>query len=231
MDERVIDPVCGMELGPGDAVEQQLYRGRTYYFCSIGCAGKFGRAPERYVGDVAPAPNAIGHGVLPVGGAPVRDPVCGMDVDPHRIELEFEGIHYAFCSDQCRERFVANPHLYIGVPGHKAPKQEGRAVMKQRRFRTETALTAEEADVLRRELRAMMGVTAIAVDGCDVSITYDLLQATAEQIEARMVEIGVRIGGAWPERLRRAFVHYLEEGEVDNLAVRLPPGHGIHRPD
>lgn len=230
MNEQMIDPVCGMALGPGDAVEQQLYRGRIYYFCSIGCAGKFGRAPDRYVGDVAPAPDAIEH-VRAAGTAPIRDPVCGMDVEPNRNELEFEGIHYAFCSAQCRERFVANPHLYIGLPGHKAPKQEGRVVMKQRRFRTEVALAAQEADLLRQELCAMMGVTEVAVDGNDVCITYDLLQATAEQIEARMAEIGVQMGGAWPERLRRAFVHYLEECEVDSLAVRPLAGHSIRGPE
>lgn len=230
MNQEVIDPVCGMALGPGEVREQQLYQGRTYFFCSVGCAGKFGRAPERYVADLSPAPGAIEH-VHPAGSAAIRDPVCGMDVEPHRNELEFEGIHYAFCSSQCRERFVANPHLYIGAPGHKAPKQEGRVVMRQRRFRTETPLTAEEADLLLRELSAMMGVTAVSVDGSDVAITYDLLQATAEQIEARMAEIGVQMGGAWPDRLRRAFVHYLEECEVDNLAVRPLAGHVIRGPE
>lgn len=229
MNQEMIDPVCGMTLGPGDVREQQFYRGRTYSFCSIGCAGKFSRAPERYVADVAPAPDAIEH-VHPAGSAAVRDPVCGMDVEPHRNELEFEGIRYAFCSSQCRERFVADPHLYIGAPGHKAPKQEGRVVMKRRRFRTEIALSAQEADLLRRELCAMMGVTAVDVEGNDVSITYDLLQATAEQIEARMVETGLRMGESWPERLRRAFVHYLEESEVDNLAARPQAGHGSRRP-
>ena len=133
-------------------------------------------------------------------------------------------------SPQCRERFVANPHLYIGVPGHKAPKQEGKAVMKQRRFRTEIALSVEGADLLRQELCAMMGVAAVTVDGNEVCITYDLLQATAAQIEARMAEVGVQMGEAWPERLRRAFVHYLEECEVDSLAVRPQPGQGIHGP-
>lgn len=76
----------------------------------------------------------------------------------------------------------------------------------------------------------MMGVTAVAVDGNDVSITYDLLQATAGQIEAKMAETGLRMGEAWPERLRRAFVHYLEESEVDNLAAPPLAGRGTRRP-
>lgn len=230
MSEKVIDPVCGMALGPGDAVEQQIYQGRAYYFCSVGCAGKFGRAPERYVGDVASGLD-ITEQAHPARTKSIRDPVCGMEVEPHRNELEFEGIHYAFCSVQCRERFAANPHLYIGMPGQKAPKQEGKVVMKQRRFRTEIPLAADEAEILRRKLCAMMGVTDVTVSGREVSITYDLLQATAEQLEAKMAEIGIQIGGAWQERLRRAFVHYAEDCEVENLEVRPPPGYGIHRPN
>lgn len=50
-----------------------------------------------------------------------KDPVCGMIVEVHKIETVYSGVHYAFCSAQCRERFLANPHLYTGYPGHKAP--------------------------------------------------------------------------------------------------------------
>lgn len=223
------DPVCGMTVDPRDAPEQRRYRGRIYYFCSIGCAGKFGRAPESYVGNLPPSPDTPARSLPQSGTAPIRDPVCGMEVEPHQNALEHEGIHYAFCSSQCRDRFVIKPHLYIGTPGHKAPKQEGKVVMKQRRFRTDVALTAAEADLLRRELAAMMGVIAVEVAGCNVAVTYDLLQTTAEQLEARMAEIGVKLGGAWKERLLRAFVHYLEECEVDNLAAPPQSGHGVHR--
>jgi YHS domain-containing protein len=153
------------------------------------------------------------------------DPVCGMKVEPHQNEIEHAGIHYAFCSVQCRERFEATPHLYVGLPGHPAPKQQGKVVAKRRRFRTETALTPDESALLRSELASMMGVTEVSVDGDTVSITYDLLQATAEQLEARMAEIGLKIGGSWKEKLRSAFVHYLEECEVDNLEVGHRRGH------
>jgi phospholipase/lecithinase/hemolysin len=70
----------------------------------------------------------------------------------------------------------------------------------------------------------MMGVTDVSVDGDTVSITYDLLQATAKQLEARAAEIGLKIGGSWTDGLRSALVHYLEECEVDNLEV----GHHRH---
>jgi Cu+-exporting ATPase len=52
-------------------------------------------------------------------GATVRDPVCGMAVDPrttpHRHELDRTA--YFFCSARCRERFAADPQRYLNPPG------------------------------------------------------------------------------------------------------------------
>ncbi|WP_442506357.1 heavy metal translocating P-type ATPase [Novipirellula sp. SH528] len=39
-----IDPVCGMTVSPGKALESQ-YEGQTYYFCSAGCQQKFEADP------------------------------------------------------------------------------------------------------------------------------------------------------------------------------------------
>ena len=73
----------------------------------------------------------------------------------------------------------------------------------------------------------MMGVKAIeSHDDNTVTITYDLLQATADQIEAKMGEVGVGLGEGWAEQLRRSFVHYLEECEVGSLEVHSRHGHG-----
>ena len=158
---------------------------------------------------------------------PVRDPVCGMSAPPTQFETIFEGIHYAFCSEQCRERFVANPHLYIGMPGEKAPKQKGVELFKQRRFQLDAPLTSQDAAILAEALGAMMGVKAIEIQGdVTVTITYDLLQTTASQLEAKMVEVGAQLGDGWSERLRRSFVHYIEECEVENLEVHPRHGHG-----
>lgn len=150
----------------------------------------------------------------------VKDPVCGMDVDPAQFETTFEGIRYAFCSAQCRQRFAANPHLYIGVPGEKAPGQKGVEVLKRRRFQLDAPLGRQENAILVEALGAMMGVKAVEIpDDRTVVITYDLLQATADQLEAKMAEAGSKLGEGWSERLRRGFVHYMEECEVGNLEV------------
>ena len=155
----------------------------------------------------------------------IEDPVCGMQVSRDSFAMEHLGIHYAFCSQQCQDRFEANPHLYIGVPAEQAPKQKGLEIVKQRRFRLEQPLTNEEAAILVKELGAMMGIRSMEVTGDTISITYDLLQATAEQIEARIGEVGGLLGTGWAERLQRGFVHYVEECEVGNLEVKPHRGH------
>ena len=60
----------------------------------------------------------------------IKCPVCHMQVPADHMSLEYQQMHFAFCSAQCRERFEATPHLYIGVPGEKLVKQAGREVIK-----------------------------------------------------------------------------------------------------
>jgi len=72
-----------------------------------------------------------------------------------------------------------------------------------------------------------MGIQSVSIDGDSVVITYDLLQATAEQVEEKLAEIGLQLGEGWTERLRRAFVHYEEECETGNLEVNQ--GKSVHR--
>jgi Cu+-exporting ATPase len=60
--------------------------------------------------------------------ATVKDPVCGMSVDPHtaRHTAMHAGRPYHFCSARCRERFLADPQKYL-APGDEraAPVPEG----------------------------------------------------------------------------------------------------------
>lgn len=154
-----------------------------------------------------------------------KDPVCGMQVSPDSFAMEHLEMHYAFCSQQCQDRFKANPHLYVGVPGRMAPKHKGVEILKQRRFRLEQPMSDTDASILVEALGTMMGIKHTEVAGDIVSITYDLFQATAEQIEARMGQVGLRLGTEWSARLQRGFVHYLEEVEVGNLEVMPHSGH------
>jgi len=45
---KAIDPVCGMELGPGEAAARLAIEGGERFFCSDGCLRQFVAAPERY---------------------------------------------------------------------------------------------------------------------------------------------------------------------------------------
>ena len=48
-------------------------------------------------------------------GLPV-DPVCRMAVEPSRaLRVEHETFEFHFCSERCRERFLADPDLYTDV--------------------------------------------------------------------------------------------------------------------
>ena len=151
----------------------------------------------------------------------VTDPVCGMAVRPNQHALTFRAMHFAFCSEQCRERFLRHPGLYVGHPGWRPVKVQGRAVNKRRRIRLERALSSQQAATVRARLEAMMGVRDVLIRGAEVEIAYDLLQVTEEQIEAQLGAAGAQLGHGWPERLRRAFVHYEEEMESENLGA--PP--------
>src|SRR3990172_8224728 len=59
----------------------------------------------------------------------VKDPVCGMTVDPHtsKHHTEYRGRTYYFCSARCRERFEAEPEKYVAsepvtAKAEKAPE-------------------------------------------------------------------------------------------------------------
>ncbi len=57
----------------------------------------------------------------------VRDPVCGMSVDPAKSQHRFDhrGETYHFCSSGCRTKFVADPQAYLDKTTPKAAVPEG----------------------------------------------------------------------------------------------------------
>src|SRR5216684_1577695 len=66
--------------------------------------------------------HGAGHGNAATSA--VKDPVCGMTVDPatakHRSD--FEGQPYYFCGAGCRQKFTADPHKYLARPEQGAAK-------------------------------------------------------------------------------------------------------------
>ncbi len=171
-----------------------------------------------------------------------RDPVCGMMVDEWAYQVVHRGVGYAFCSQQCRERFVSGPGLYVGRHRLLAPKQKGMEVIKRRRMALGVPLTQARFLELQGVLLSMMGVmtvrpvermvdaggdlqgtqcatrTTICIEA--VEITYDLLQVTAGQVERKFAELNATLSSAWGERPLRDFIHYLEKCELDDLEMR-----------
>ncbi|HEX2661086.1 MAG TPA: HAD-IC family P-type ATPase, partial [Polyangia bacterium] len=61
----------------------------------------------------------------PAPGSPlVRDPVCGMMIDPATAgggSLDHAGVTYHFCHPHCREQFATNPAAFLGGPPAPRP--------------------------------------------------------------------------------------------------------------
>src|SRR5882672_7224350 len=66
----------------------------------------------------APKPSLPGLPMLPTT-ATVKDPVCGMMVDPQKSagKVEHGRETYYFCSTRCAERFEKNPEKFLAAPG------------------------------------------------------------------------------------------------------------------
>ncbi len=144
----------------------------------------------------------------------VIDPVCGMRVGPDDRVVEYRGMRFAFCSEQCRERFRTHPGLYVGNPGAPAPRQRGEVRRRRRHLRLEAPLGEAQARAVVAHLRRLMGIEDVRVQGADVLITYDLLQVSLEDIENALGEAGARLGDAWTDRLRRGFLQFVEDWEL-----------------
>lgn len=65
-----------------------------------------------------PKPAGAGLPILP-GQSKVKDPVCGMSVDPAKSagKVEHNGKTYYFCSKRCAERFGQDPEKFLAAPG------------------------------------------------------------------------------------------------------------------
>jgi P-type Cu+ transporter len=107
---------------------------------SSGGCGCSSKAPGLGVAASGPPPKAAsgccggGHDHSGHGGhvhhehraaTSVRDPVCGMDVDPatSKHTLKYREKTYHFCSAGCRSKFEAAPEQYLGNKNEKAPAE------------------------------------------------------------------------------------------------------------
>jgi Cu+-exporting ATPase len=106
------DPVCGMLVYPGKATDRVEHEGKTYCFCSVHCAERFSKEPQKFLN--APGITGTEHGHSHLGhplpkqpnteGArytcpmhpqivqigPGSCPICGMALEPMDVFAEVE---------------------------------------------------------------------------------------------------------------------------------------------
>jgi Cu+-exporting ATPase len=92
----VKDPVCGMAVDPNKTSHRHTYQGRSYYFCSAGCQGKFVAQPARYLAEQPARVEKSATGTIytcpmhpqirQVG--PGNCPICGMALEPVTVTAE-----------------------------------------------------------------------------------------------------------------------------------------------
>ncbi|WP_250152577.1 heavy metal translocating P-type ATPase [Ancylobacter radicis] len=86
------------------------------------CGGKGHEAGHDHAShDHAHDPAGCGHAHM------AKDPVCGMDVDPHTAQhrAEHGGRTYYFCCNGCRTKFMADPGKYLEGRPDAEPVPEG----------------------------------------------------------------------------------------------------------
>jgi Cu+-exporting ATPase len=111
IEEKVMDPICGMEIIPSRSIEYK-HKGEKYYFCSASCEHEFKTDPEKYK-DFEHADPKLMHKQSSEEDL-VVDPVCGMEIYPsYSIEHEYKGKKYYFCAQSCVQDFKIDPEKYL----------------------------------------------------------------------------------------------------------------------
>lgn len=155
-------------------------------------------------------------------------PVCMMATDAASLSYNYEDMTFTFCSEQCKERFIANPNLYVAQAGKPAARHSVKNIIKQRVLNLDKTIPDDVAKTIYQELMAMMGIKEIHIKENKIDITYNLLEATTQQIESCIEQMGQHLSDNWVVRLKQAFIHYSEETELDNLEQNN--GHSCHSP-
>lgn len=143
-----------------------------------------------------------------------RDPVCGMvvNVAASPYSTTWQGIEFHFCSEQCQDRFIAAPALYAAPRGVRNIVP----IVKRRKLH----FVAPKQETLRAAcgmLLDMMGVATAIPGSHDLTVEYDLRQATFAQVEAVVAGAGLVSRGGL-HRWRRSLWKFIESNEIENEA-------------
>ena len=109
------DPVCGMQVEKAHPGAVARHDGHLVHFCSDHCRERFEANSARYTRAAASPYVDDDRSAEPDHEPPAVDPVCGMTVDVAGAQwrTHVNGTDYVFCGQGCRERFTANPAVYV----------------------------------------------------------------------------------------------------------------------
>ncbi|HDZ17210.1 MAG TPA: heavy metal translocating P-type ATPase [archaeon] len=111
LEDKVLDPICGMEIVPSRSIEFK-YKEESFHFCSAPCEKIFKLDPEKYKDYEHSDPKLMHKGAAEEDL--VIDLVCGMEILPsYSIEHEYKGKKYYFCAQSCVEDFKLEPEKYL----------------------------------------------------------------------------------------------------------------------
>lgn len=149
----------------------------------------------------------------------VSCPVCQMSEVDKSLHYNYRGVHHYFCSTQCLTRFKRHPHLFVGEPKYDlSVKQKGSEVIKKQKIQLINAIDEKTEMLIRSNLQSLMGVKAVQFLEQSIFVTYDLIQVSLKDIENSIVTIIGKLDGSLTEKIKRGFIHYTEECELENLA-------------
>ena len=96
-DDKVLDPVCGMDVDPDTTKHHAAHAERDYHFCSARCREKFTADPEKYLSpEKADSTQEVVPGAIYIcpmhpeirQAGPGTCPICGMALEPEAPSLD-----------------------------------------------------------------------------------------------------------------------------------------------
>ncbi len=153
------------------------------------------------------------------------DPVCGMEIESQgesegdSIRKTYAGIDYWFCSEQCRQRFIDHPSLFIGNPKKGlSVKQRGKEELRAHYIHLKKTPDPQQSTRLINNISQLMGIKSVSVEASTLIVIYDLLQVSFSDIEKVIVESHCDTSTKVSERFKRTIIHFAEERELEEFA-------------
>ena len=129
----------------------------------------------------------------------VKDPVCGMDIDPQSAfaRREHMGQTFYFCSPNCVDQFDADPHQYA-MAGSIATGFNPERPLARVELPIVGLQKTDRVQALEAALKAVPGVRAAKVNiGSSVAfVEYEAPTATLEALSQALKSAGYHAGGA-----------------------------------